>query len=167
MSNSRQYFASGVLRNGLVFAIGGEDSSAGPDTPLGEIFDPQSNTWSQLTTKPPGFDWIHGDASCCVLPDGKILFGCLENARTAIWDPEHDSWREAGTAFGTQSPTKIGRTNEETWTLLRDGSVLAVDTFNPPAAENICRARISGSAPRRRRTTWSMFSCARSAPRFC
>ncbi len=135
MNNSRQFFASGVLRNALVFAIGGEDSSAGPDTPLGEIFDPQSNAWSKLNTKPPGFDWIHGDASCCVLPDGKILFGCLDDARTAIWDPEHDSWREAGTAFGTQSPTKNGRTNEETWTLLRDGSVLAVETFNPPAAE--------------------------------
>jgi hypothetical protein len=135
MSNSRQYFASGVLRDGLVFAIGGEDSNAGSDTPLGEIFDPQSNSWSKLTSKPAGFDWIHGDASCCILPDGKVLFGCLENARTAIWDPQHDSWREAGTAFGTQSPTKNGRTNEETWTLLRGGAVLAVETFNPPEAE--------------------------------
>ncbi len=135
MSNSRQYFSSGVLRNGLVFVIGGEDSSAGSDTPLGEIFDPQNNTWSPLSGKPAGFDWIRGDASSCVLPDGKVLLGSLDDSRTAIWDPEHDSWREAGTAFGTQSPTKIGRTNEETWTLLRDGTVLTVETFNPAAAE--------------------------------
>ncbi len=135
MSNSRQFFASGVLRDGEVFAIGGEDSNAGSDTSLGEIFDPLSNTWSKLTTKPAGFDWIHGDASCCILPDGKILFGCLDDSRTALWDPQHDTWREAGTAFGTQPRTKFGRTNEETWTLLPDGTVLAVETFNPPAAE--------------------------------
>ena len=135
MSNSRQYFASGVLRDARVFAIGGEDSNAGSDTPLGEIFDPQSNTWSKLTTKPAGFDWIKGDTSCCILPDGKVLLGSLDDARTAIWDPEHDTWREAGTGFGTQAPTKSGRTNEETWTLLRDGTVLAVETFNPPFAE--------------------------------
>jgi len=134
MSNSRQYFASGVLRDARVFAIGGEDSSAGSDTPLAEIFDPQSNSWSPLN-KPAGFDWIKGDTSCCILPEGKVLFGCIDDSRTAIWDPEHDTWREAGTAFGTQGRTKIGRTNEETWTLLRDGSVLTVDTFDTPAAE--------------------------------
>ncbi|HEV2099421.1 MAG TPA: hypothetical protein VGR45_10915 [Stellaceae bacterium] len=134
MANSRQYFASGILRDARVFAIGGEDSSAGGDTPLGEIFDPQSSSWSALN-KPAGFDWIQGDASCCILPDGKVLLGSIGDSRTAIWDPEHDSWREAGTAFGTQGNTKIGRTNEETWTLLRDGSVLTVDTFDTPAAE--------------------------------
>jgi len=42
MANTRQYFASGVLMDGRVFAIGGEYSDAGGDTPLGEIFDPQS-----------------------------------------------------------------------------------------------------------------------------
>ena len=134
MINTHQFFASGVLKNGKVFAIGGEYSNAGGDTPLAEMFDPLTNTWSQLA-KPAGFDWIHGDVSCSILPDGNVLLGCIDNARTAVWEPKHDNWREAGTAFGTQAPTKIGRTNEETWTLLRDGTVIAVEVFNPNAAE--------------------------------
>ena len=134
MNNTRQYFASGVLRDATVFAIGGEDSNAGPDTPLGEIYDPLTDSWSVLA-KPAAFDWIQGDASSCVLPDGKVLFGSLNDARTALWDPDTGSWREAGTAFGTKPATKVGRTNEETWTLLRDGTVLTVDTFDAPIAE--------------------------------
>src|SRR5215472_17529689 len=134
MNNSRQYFASGVLRDARVFAIGGEDSSAGGDTPLGEIYDPLTDSWSALA-KPAAFDWIKGDASSCVLPDGKVVLGALDDARTAVWDPHANHWREAGTAFGTQPATKVGRTNEETWTLLRDGTVLTVDTFDAPAAE--------------------------------
>jgi hypothetical protein len=122
------------MRDGKVFAIGGEYSNAGGDTPLGEIFDPLGNIWSQLD-KPSAFDFIHGDISSCVLANGEVLMGCIGNARTAIWNPEHNSWREAGTAFGSRSPTKVGRTNEETWTLLRDGTVLTVEVFNPPAAE--------------------------------
>lgn len=134
MHNSRQFFASGVTRDGKVFAIGGEYSNAGNDTPLGEIFDPLSNTWSALV-KPAAFDFIHGDISSCVLPNGEVLMGCIDDARTAIWNPEHNTWREAGTAFGSTNPTKNGKTNEETWTLLRDGSVLTVEVFNPQAAE--------------------------------
>ena len=69
MVNTRQFFASGVLRDGHVFVIGGEDSDAGDDTPLGEIFDPLTNTRSPLN-KPASFDWIQGDAVSCILPDG-------------------------------------------------------------------------------------------------
>jgi hypothetical protein len=134
MLNSRQFFASGVLRDGKVFAIGGEYSNAGSDTPLGEIFDPLTNTWSKLA-KPAAFDFIHGDIPCSVLANGHVLLGCIDDARTAIWNAEHDNWREAGTAFGTTNPTKIGKTSEETWTMLRDGSVLTVEVSNPSAAE--------------------------------
>jgi hypothetical protein len=134
MNSSRQYFASGVLRDAGVFAIGGEDSNAGNDTPLGEIYDPLADSWSALA-KPAAFGWIKGDASSCVLPSGKVILGSLDDARTALWDPHTNHWREAGTAFGTRPATKAGRTNEETWTLLHDGTVLTVDTFDAPAAE--------------------------------
>ena len=127
-ATAREFFASGVLRDGRVFVIGGEDSSAGSDTPLGEIYDPVMNVWTPLV-KPPGFDFIHGDASSCILADGRVLFGGLTTAETAIWDPAQDSWVEAGTRFGTVPGTKSTRSNEETWTLLPDGSVLTVETF--------------------------------------
>jgi hypothetical protein len=63
MTHSREDFASGVLTDGRVFAIGGEylDGSTVPvDSPLGEIFDPQTNSWSPID-KPPNFDFVCGD----------------------------------------------------------------------------------------------------------
>jgi hypothetical protein len=90
MSNSRQFFSSAVLRDGRVYVLGGEYSSAGGDTPLGEIFDPSSNSWSALT-KPAEFNYIQGDASGTVLSDGRVLLGDLHGSsppfKTAIWNP--------------------------------------------------------------------------------
>lgn len=131
MTNTRQFFASGVRPDGKVFVIGGEYSSAAPneDTPLGEIFDPATNQWSPLDTKPADFDWIKGDAPCCVLADGRVLLGAIEEASSAIYDPVSGKWIPAGTAHQTVTSTKEGQAGEETWTLLRDGSVLAVETY--------------------------------------
>jgi len=89
MQNSRQFFASGVLANGQVYVVGGEyfNGSATPnDTPLGEIFDPQTNIWSPLD-KPAAFDFVQGDANSCILQDGRVLFGSLNTNQSAIWDP--------------------------------------------------------------------------------
>ena len=55
MANSRQFFSSGVLKDGRVYVVGGEIGSAGGDGPLGEIFDPQTNEWSELV-KPAQFE---------------------------------------------------------------------------------------------------------------
>src|SRR5215475_13398043 len=68
MNAAREYFASGVLRDGRVFVLGGEYSTASPpdssgntqDTPTGEIFDPNTNTWSWMD-KPSDFDWVRRD----------------------------------------------------------------------------------------------------------
>jgi hypothetical protein len=133
MANTREFFSSAVLMDGRVYVVGGEDSSAGGDTPLGEIFDPQTNSWSALT-KPSTFGFIQGDASGAVLPDGRVLFGNLQTASppftTAIWDPVTDEWSDAGSAFGTRTTdSKRSNCNEETWTLLPDGSVLTVATL--------------------------------------
>ncbi len=135
MANTRQFFASGVLRDGRVFVLGGEYSDADDDTPLGEIFDPLTNTWSAMN-KPSSFDWVHGDVSACILADGRVLVGALTSNRTALWDPADDDWREAGLAFGASlMPTKVGTIDEETWTLLPDGTVLTVQITGIPAAE--------------------------------
>lgn len=86
MTNTRQYFASGVQMDGRVFAIGGEYSDAGGDTPLAEIFDPLTNTWSSMN-KPVAFNWINGDAAGCVLADGRVLLGTLLSSRTELGPP--------------------------------------------------------------------------------
>ncbi|MBO0744078.1 MAG: hypothetical protein J2P43_03585, partial [Candidatus Dormibacteraeota bacterium] len=81
MTNTRQFFASGILRDGRVFAIGGEYSDAGDvggGTARGEIFDPQASNgvgaWSAIH-KPSSFSWINKDAASCILADGRVLLG--------------------------------------------------------------------------------------------
>lgn len=138
MAKARLYFASGVLKDGRVYAVGGEVSDP-EDSPLGEIFDPLTNVWSPIN-KPESLNFIRGDASSCVLADGRVLFGNLHvtqefPVRSALWDPSTGSWYVAGTAFGTSADTKVSDCNEETWTLLPDGSVLTVEVWNAPAAE--------------------------------
>ena len=143
MINTREYFASGVLSDGRVFAIGGEDSDAGSDTPLGEIFDPQTNQWSAIA-KPSSFDFVRGDCNGSVLSDGRVLLGGATpsgppptwSKRTAIWDPRTNDWIEAGLKFGTLAKTdKEDPFEEETFALLRDGSVLAPAVRDTPKAQ--------------------------------
>ena len=135
MAGQRKYFASGVLKDGRVFVVGGEysdilgdtDTSADNDT-RGEIFDPVAGTWSAMNKPSPGFDFIVGDCVSIVLEDGRVLFGAVSSsattgARTAIWDPVTDTWIEAGTKFGTVANTKKGNANEESWCLLPNGNV--------------------------------------------
>ena len=143
MSGQRQFFASGVLKDGRVYVVGGEfsdilgntDTTQDKDT-RGEIFDPVSNTWSAMTKPTPGFDFIVGDAISIVLDDGRVLFGAIGSSQTAIWDPSNNSWVQAGTRFGTVANTKIGKTNEESWCLLPNNNVLTVQTFSATATQN-------------------------------
>lgn len=137
MANQREYFASGITADGRVYVLGGEFSNdfvnadtngqfTGNDTPLGEVFDPGSNGWSP-TIKPASFTYIRGDVASSGLADGRVIFGSLTDSRSAIWDPDDNAWLESGKAFGTSTETKDSGTNEETWTLLPDGSVLTVE----------------------------------------
>jgi hypothetical protein len=118
----RLYYASALLRDGRVFVAGGEYApNSGDDSNSIEIYDPVANTWTQ---KPPPAGWDQiGDAPCCLLADGRLLIGNINDTRTAIYDPVGDAWSATG--------AKGDRSSEETWTLLRDGSVLTVDC-NPP-----------------------------------
>jgi hypothetical protein len=143
MGGQRQFFASGVLKDGRVFVVGGEYSDINGDTDTstdndarGEIFDPISNTWSAMTKPTPGFDFIVGDAVASVLEDGRVMFGALSNSRTAIWDPVTDTWVESGTRFGTVANTKMGRTNEESWCMLPNGNILTVQIFGATSTQN-------------------------------
>ncbi|MER7997841.1 kelch repeat-containing protein [Streptomyces sp. NPDC095613] len=124
MHNSRLYYASAVLRDGRVVVAGGEYSDAGGDTDRAEIYDPVANTWTPVGN--PGWGYI-GDAPACLLADGRLLMGYLHDARTALYDPGTNVWTATG--------NKASKSSEETWTLLRDGSVLTISCANHPAAE--------------------------------
>src|SRR5260370_22967205 len=125
--NAPLFYASAVLRDGRVFVAGGEyNAGAQVDLLAAEIYDPVADAWSNLPT-PAGWPNI-GDASCCVLPDGRILVGSIMDNRTAIYDPTANSWTPA-------SPKNNPRVSEETWTLLPDESVLTADCFGHPQTE--------------------------------
>ncbi len=125
--NGPLYFASAVLRDGRVFVAGGEyNNGASVDLLAAEIYDPVANKWTSIAT-PAG--WTHiGDASCCVLPDGRVLLGSITDNRCAIYDPVANSWSAAGSKHNST-------TNEETWTLLPDQTVITVDCAGAPQTE--------------------------------
>ncbi|HLB86013.1 MAG TPA: hypothetical protein VJK29_00025 [Terriglobales bacterium] len=125
MRNTRLYYASAVLRDGRVFVAGGEYSDGGGELAAAEIFEPLFDYWTSVPP-PPGWTAI-GDAPCCVLPDGRLLLGSIEDTRTAIFDPMLGTW--------TAGPNKDDSSSEETWTLLPDETVLSVECANHPRAE--------------------------------
>ena len=126
--NSPLYFACSVLRDGRVFVVGGEynGTSAQVELNAAEIYNPVSDSWTSIGT-PAGWTQI-GDAPSAVLPDGRVLLGDINGKRSAIYDPTANTW--------TAGPTKDDpRGTEETWALLPDGSILAIECDNRPKAE--------------------------------
>jgi hypothetical protein len=119
----RRYYASGVLRDGRVFICGGEqngDIPAAEDSNKGEIYDPERDYWTPIQTPP----WNQvGDAASIVLPNGQIIVGDINSGACIIYDPTANSW----TATGSQS----GKTNESTWILLPNETIVAPQCFAP------------------------------------
>jgi hypothetical protein len=125
MSFWRRYYASGMLRDGRIVLIGGEQSGAGGDTNRGEIYAPVSDSWTPIPS-PPGWATV-GDASCCILPDGRLMIGALTSPQCAIYNPVSNSWLPAA--------NKAVRSNEETWVLLADDTILTAQCFPPYHSE--------------------------------
>jgi hypothetical protein len=120
------YYASGILRDGRLIVAGGEYDAGAMVWLLGaEMYDPVANTW---TTLPVPAGWVRiGDAPGCVLPDGRFFLGQVATRSTAIYDPATNAW--------TAATNKINSVGEESWSLLPDGTIHAVDCSNPPNAE--------------------------------
>jgi hypothetical protein len=123
--NGPLYYASAVLRDGRVIVAGGEYEETQGQVWLNaaEIYDPISNNWTGIST-PPGFNEI-GDASSCLLPDGRFMIGAPNSSNIAIYDPTTNAWTSAASKTS----------NEETWVLLPDETVLTVDCIGHPKTE--------------------------------
>jgi hypothetical protein len=121
----RRYYASGILRDGRVVVIGGEQNGDGvEDTPKGQIYNPVTDSWTAMALPP----WSQvGDASSCILPDGRLMIAALLDGECIIYDPTTNSWSSAA--------TKSSRANEETWVLQPDGTILTAQTFSPYKSE--------------------------------
>ena len=127
MGTPRLYYGSNVLPSGQVFVLGGEYTDPfGPrtDSNTSEIYDPVANTWTSKASFPRS---EFGDDPTVLLPNGKILAGYLLGSQTYLYTPSTDSWVKT-----VGNKLRGDRSDEETWCLLPDGSVLSYDVFGSP-----------------------------------
>src|SRR5262249_21259315 len=118
MADSREYYASQVLKDGRVLVAGGEYGTGGNNS---EVYNPVTNTWSPTgATLGVGF----GDAISEILPDGRVLVSPvgwlpLPAFTTVIYNPASNSW--------AAGPVSAGYQNEVSWVKLPDNSILTID----------------------------------------
>ncbi|MDE2367361.1 MAG: hypothetical protein KGN16_00180 [Burkholderiales bacterium] len=122
------YFACSLLRDGRVFIAGGEydGTATASEVNTAAIYNPVTNAWTAISA-PTGWANI-GDAPSAVLADGRVLLGDIYGRRSALYDPVANSWSAAATKDDA-------RGTEETWVILPDQSVLAIECDNRPRTE--------------------------------
>jgi len=123
------YHSSAVLPDGRLIIEGGEyicDPTTfkcnAVWTTLGAIYDPVANTWTSVNP-PDGWTTI-GDAQSVVLSDGTYMQANCCTTEAALLNPKTLTWRPTGKG-------KYDPNDEEGWTLLPNGKVLAVDAYVP------------------------------------
>lgn len=135
MGTPRLYYGSNVLPSGKLFVLGGEYTDPfGPrtDSNTGEIYDPVANTWTPIRNFPKQ---SFGDDPTVLLPNGKILAGYLLGGQTYLYTLPSVSSPSGSWVKTTGNKLRGDRSDEETWCLLPDGSVLSYDVFGgfPPS----------------------------------
>jgi hypothetical protein len=137
-----KFFASAVLPDGRAIIEGGEYNLELQDfVTQGSIYDPTagaSGAWTPVLppvkAEDPKAIWeTIGDAQSTVLVDGTFMIAscCDIPPRAALFDPVNLTWRNTGT-------NKADRYDEESWTLLPDGTVLTVDAYTTPVGTMDC-----------------------------
>jgi hypothetical protein len=126
------YFASAVLPDGRVIIEGGEYNFGLPVwTNKGAIYDPVSNSWTEV--KPPENgtgQWAQiGDAQSTLLANGTFMLSTTGGSEDALLNASDLSWTITGAG-------KADGNDEESWSLLPDGTILTVDTNNPSNPTN-------------------------------
>jgi len=116
------YFASAVLPSGQVIIMGGEyDGCNQVLTTKGAMYSPRLNKWSVMPA-PVGWATI-GDASGVVLPNGRfMLANCCTKDEALLTKLSPATWTATGAG-------KADENDEEGWTLLPNGHLLAVDAY--------------------------------------
>jgi hypothetical protein len=121
------FFASAVLPDGRVIVEGGEYNDNcrinAVWTNLGAIYDPLADSWKPVSP-PPGFANI-GDAQSVVLSDGTFMLANALTKQQALLNASANPL----TWMTPNPPGKFDVNDEEGWTLLWDGNVLAVDAY--------------------------------------
>jgi hypothetical protein len=123
------FYGSAVLRDGTLLVAGGEYNiaypGAGVDSYAATRFDPVGGSWTNLVP-PAGWSNV-GDVPLCVLQDGRVLLGFIYGNQTSLFDPI--------TGTFSPGPDKGDSSSEESFAILPDGTVLAVQCSNIGFAE--------------------------------
>ncbi|MGH8289883.1 MAG: hypothetical protein ACREV7_12810 [Steroidobacteraceae bacterium] len=124
------YHSTEVLPDGRMVIEGGEYLCINYGLPtanciptwsnLGAIYDPVANAWTSIAP-PSGWTTI-GDAQSVILPDGTYMQANCCTTQSALLDPRTLTWTPTGAG-------KYDVNDEEGWTLLPNGQVLAVDAY--------------------------------------
>jgi hypothetical protein len=121
------YFGSEVLPDGRVVMNGGEyNLGVADDTTLGAIYYPSFGAWTKVT--PPAFMATIGDSSSVVLNNGTYMLAdccAFDPALAGLFNATPPFTSASWTSTGTNKAN--GSYNEEGWTVLPNGNVMAVD----------------------------------------
>ncbi len=120
MFNSRLYFSTQVLKDGTLYAAGGE---YGTGRTMGERYYPLIDNWVALPLLANITDTI-SDANSEILPDGRVLQAIVSQGGYAtnlvdVYDPVANTY--------TTTAHTLGIANESVWVKLPDSSILFVD----------------------------------------
>jgi hypothetical protein len=135
-----KFFASAVLPDGRFIAEGGEYNLNVQDYGTrGSIYDPTAGPLGTWTPVSPPAGWTTlGDGQSAVLVNGTFMVAscCDQNSSatpfpSALFNPGNLSWTGTGSK-------KADRFDEESWTLLPDGTVLTVDAYTTAIGGNSC-----------------------------
>ncbi|HTV32623.1 MAG TPA: hypothetical protein VME69_05915 [Methylocella sp.] len=146
------YNAAAVLPDGRVIIMGGEYNGSNPNevwTSMGAIYDPVANSWKAVSP-PSGAGWVNtsrdannpnggiGDAASIVLPDGTFLLSAAIAlpAVDALLDATALTWTATGAPIDSCVLCRgVTYQDEQGYTLLPSGTVMTVDVWDPPHAE--------------------------------
>jgi hypothetical protein len=122
------YFASQVMSNGRVFAMGGEyNYGNGVWDNQGAVYDPDADTWTTVLA-PSG--WTHmGDTASVNLPNGLVFVADPLSSQIAAFNPSTNSFQMP---YGQSS---LFYDNEAGVTLMPNGNIFLVDCWDAQQAE--------------------------------
>ena len=122
MVNERYSFSSAVLKDGRVYAAGGEYGTDGTQAGYhGEVYNLTANIWTAI----PGTTdrtVIFSDGNCILLENGNVL-----QAEVDVSFPVHTKIYTPATNVYTTGPSALHGDNESMWLKLPDNSVLFVN----------------------------------------
>lgn len=121
MNVERYSFSSCVLKDGRIYAAGGEYGTDGTQAGYhGEVYNPVTNTWTQALGT--NVNNIMSDGNCKLIDNGKIIQALVDvpnPVHTVIYNPTTNT-------YTTGVSTRNGQ-NESMWLKLPDNSILFVD----------------------------------------